>query len=78
MLGGESMVLIIATSEPCGAGVIAGFVYEKKTGKPASAGKIILKEALSLGDAFFGSTNSTTSKQQYVYKPELTEEEKGS
>ncbi len=76
MLGGESMVLIIATPEPRGAGVIAGFVYEKKTGKPASTGKIILKEALSLGDAFFGSTSSTTSKQQYVYKPELTEEEK--
>ncbi len=76
MLGGESMVLIIATPEPRGAGVIAGFVYEKKTGKPASTGKIILKEALSLGDAVFGSTSSSQTKQQYVYKPELTEEEK--
>ena len=75
MIGGESMVLIIATPEPRGAGVIANFVYEKKTGKPASTGKIILKEALSLGDAFFG-TSTTTTKQQYVYKPELTEEEK--
>jgi len=76
MLGGESMILIIATPEPRAAGVIAGFVYEKKTGKPASTGKIILKEALSLGDAFFGSSTSTQSRQQYVHKPELTEEEK--
>ena len=76
MLGGESMILIIATPEPRAAGVIAGFVYEKKTGKPANTGKIILKEALSLGDAFFGSTSSSQAKQQYVYKPELTEEEK--
>ncbi len=74
MIGGESMVLIISTPEPRAAGVIANFVYEKKTGKPASTGKIILKEALSLGDAFFG-TSTTTTKQQYVYKPELTEEE---
>ncbi len=76
MIGGESMVIIIATPEPRGAGVIANFVYEKKTGRSASMGKIILKEALSLGDAFFGSSSSTSSKQQYVYKPELTEEEK--
>ncbi len=76
MLGGESMILIIAAAEPRAAGVIAGFVYEKKTGKPASTGKIILKEALSVGDAFFGSTSSSQAKQQYVYKPELTEEEK--
>ncbi len=76
MIGGESMVLIIATPEPRGAGVIANFVYGKKTGRPASMGKIVLKEALSLGDAFFGSSDSTSSKQQYVYKPELTEEEK--
>ncbi len=76
MIGGESMILIIATPEPRGASVIANFVYERKTGKPASTGKILLKEALSLGDAFFGSASPDSAKQQYVYKPELTEEEK--
>ncbi len=76
LLGGESIISIIATPEPWAAGLIAGFVYEKKTGKPASTRKIILKEALSLGDAFFSTNSTPSTKQQYVHKPELNEEEK--
>ena len=76
MTGGPSMILIIATPEPRGASVIASFVYEKKTGKPASLGKVFLKEIVSLGEAALSSSTKPKAEDIKVKKPELTEEEK--
>lgn len=76
MTGGSSTVLIIAAPEPRGASVIASFVYEKKTGKPVSLGKVFLKEIVSLGEIALSSSTKPRAENIKVKKPELTEEEK--
>ena len=75
MTGGPSMVLIIAAPEPRGATVIASFVYEKKTGKPANLGKVLLKEIVSLGEMALSLSTKPRAEDIKVKKPELTEEE---